>query len=371
MFLGRLRRGGVFPRSFHGDLLLLLFNRGCLHIQLFIVVVVVVTPAVAATHFALVLLPPALPSSRLMSTLLLAVATLSSTGSTRALEVGRRGLVGLAAASTQQQVATTSLTLNDGCRFPVVSFGLQIYDNERARRYTLTALEAGYRNFFASVLAGNQQGFGRAVRESGIDRSEIFVCGSVLSQRANGFDEARRLTRRGCDENLAALGLVPDQIMLDYPAKDADSIRGQWRALEDMRSRGQVASLAVSNFSPAQLDVIKDAFATAPAVNQLRLGVGYKPGLTRRLLRDHESRGVLVQAWSPLRSVGPRSSTLCAEIGRKYAKSPQQVALKWILRQGATFTTQSTRKDHFLENIDLFDFDLTEDEVRQLSLVES
>ncbi|MEM9511682.1 MAG: aldo/keto reductase, partial [Cyanobacteria bacterium P01_E01_bin.48] len=97
---------------------------------------------------------------------------------------------------------------------------------------TLTALECGYRNFFASVLAGNQRGFAKAVKQSGIDRKDIFVCGSVLSNRAQGYEAALRSTRRGCDENLEALGDGLDMIMLDYPGPDRDSVRGQWAGLE-------------------------------------------------------------------------------------------------------------------------------------------
>ena len=110
------------------------------------------------------------------------------------------------------------LKLNDGTAFPAVSFGLQVYDDNAAYKYTMLALECGYRNFFASVLAGNQRGFGKAVRASGIPRSDLYVCGSVLSNRARGFDAAYAASKRGCDENLAALDVGPlDNIMLDYP----------------------------------------------------------------------------------------------------------------------------------------------------------
>jgi hypothetical protein len=92
----------------------------------------------------------------------------------------------------------------EGISFPLVSFGLQIYDDETAYKLTLTALEVGYRNFFASVLARNQRGFARAVRDSRIPRDELFICGSVVSNRASGFDDAKKVTTRGWQENMNA-----------------------------------------------------------------------------------------------------------------------------------------------------------------------
>ena len=111
--------------------------------------------------------------------------------------------------------------LNTGAAFPTASFGLQVYDDSTAQRLTSLALEVGYRNFFASVLAGNQRGFARAIKESGIPREEIFICGSVLSNRAQGTDAARKLSARGCRENMEA-----------FAAGGADGGR------EELRSRG-------------------------------------------------------------------------------------------------------------------------------------
>ena len=123
-------------------------------------------------------------------------------------------------------------TLNDGALFPVASFGLQVYSDEKAATLTQLALDCGYKNFFASVLAGNQRGFARGVARSGIAREDIYVCGSVLSNSARGFDNAYNLTRRGIQENERALGADSiDMLMLDYPGPTCESIRGQWRAL--------------------------------------------------------------------------------------------------------------------------------------------
>tara|TARA_B100000513_G_scaffold186420_1_gene108144 strand:+ start:300 stop:1016 length:717 start_codon:yes stop_codon:yes gene_type:complete len=150
--------------------------------------------------------------------------------------------------------------LSDGSSFPLASFGLQVYDDATAEKLTTLALQEGYRNFFASVLAGNQRGFARAVKASGIPRAELFICGSVVSNRAQGYDAALKATQRGCQANLEAFAAGDikylDMIMLDYPGGDCDSIRGQWAAFEEMVAAGTARTLAVSNFSPAQLDCV-------------------------------------------------------------------------------------------------------------------
>lgn len=264
-------------------------------------------------------------------------------------------------------------TLSDGTKFPLASFGLQIYSDDTAYKLTLTALELGYRNFFASVLAGNQRGFAKAVKDSGIDRKDLFICGSVVSNRVQGFESAKKETTKGWKRNMEAFGLGDidylDQIMLDYPGPDCASIQGQWASFEEMQKQGLTKTLSVSNFSPAQLDCVLDKCTVKPVVNQLPYSVGYHPG---NVVDENNKRGILVQAWAPLGgSLGGRFSSsmkgACAQIGKKYNKSFAQVALRWILQTGASFTTQSKKKEHFAEDLDIFDFELTTDEMKLLS----
>ena len=148
-------------------------------------------------------------------------------------------------------------------------------------------------------------------------------------------------------------------------------------AASSAAKRGETKSLAVSNFSPAQLDVVLAAAkagagaAARPTVNQLRLAPGeYGRAQTTRLLAENAKRGVLVQAWSPLRkalSGGARDA--CEAIGRKYGKSAAQVGLRFIADSGAAFTTQTKTKAHFAEDIDIFDFSLTPEEVATLARI--
>ena len=259
-------------------------------------------------------------------------------------------------------------------------FRSQIYDDDTAYKLTLIALEVGYRNFFASVLAGNQRGFAKAIRDSQIPRDELFICGSVVSNRVQGFDNAKRSTTSGWNKNMDAFSVgnidYLDQIMLDYPGPDNESIRGQWSSFIDMMEQKYTKTLAVSNFSLQQLQTIVNRDDPTirkynPVVNQLPFSVAYHPG---SVIADNANCGVLVQAWAPLGgSLGGRFDALkmatCQKIGSAYNKSASQVALRWIIQKGGSICTQTKKKEHFIEDLNIFDFTLSPADMAVLDLL--
>jgi len=258
-------------------------------------------------------------------------------------------------------------------QFPLASFGLQVYDDETAYKRMLFALEAGFRNFFVSVLTNNQKGFAEAIRDSGIPRDKLYLCGSVLSNEAQGKAKALTTTLKGCEDSLNAVAFAGidylDMVMLDYPGPDAESIIGQWEAFQRFQQDGMVTDLAVSNFRLEQLDTIllnKDT-CSFPCVNQIPYSISNHP---KGILVDHAARGVLVQSWSPLSTTLPKYGTKLASIGSKYKKSAAQVGLRWIVQNGASFCTQSKSLEHFKDDLNVFDFKLTESEMNQISLLE-
>lgn len=291
----------------------------------------------------------------------------------------RAPVLGLAAAAglqlAPQDVAAaeeTSLVLNDGLVFAKASFGPQIWSDNKCRGLTKSAIKVGFRNFFSSVLARNQRGFAQGVQDTGIARSELFICGSVDTNGISGFDRAYRETKRGCDDNLKAFAVggidSVDMIMLDYPAADCEAIKGQWKAFEEMKAAGKTKSLAVSNFNLRQLDcLLEDKSLTPPTVNQLRFNAGaYDAETTKAIIEEHKKRNIVVQAWSPL-GAQSRKKFQAKEIGKNYNKSASQVLLRWIVQQGATFTTQSSNEDHLAEDVEIFDFALTDEEMAKLT----
>ena len=294
------------------------------------------------------------------------------------------GAAAMPAATAAASVAAassypSSVTLSNGAIFPLASFGLQIYDDATAEKLTLLAIEAGFRNFFASVLARNQAGFARAIKRCGVPREELFICGSVVSNRAVDEDTAYSFTQLGCRENMEAFGTGGithlDMIMLDYPGPSDACIRGQWRAFEEMQSAGLVRSLAVSNFRPAQLDVVcATKKAARPVVNQLPLCVGYHDS---GVIAANARRGVHVQAWSPLGNGrltrlsrdAADAKELCSEIGRRHGKTGFQVALRWLTQAGASFTVEASSAEHFRDDVSLFDFELSVEEMAALERI--
>lgn len=260
-----------------------------------------------------------------------------------------------------------SVKLNNGQWFPSVSFGLWVWPDNAATQFTLTALEVGYRNFFASVLAFNQRGFAAAVKQSNVSRSELYICGSVNDASCGSYGRCYEQTLESGMQNLLDLELdYLDMIMLDYPANSGcEGIRGQWAAFEVMLRSGSTKAIAVSNFDSAQLGCItSNASATPPAVNQMPFSAGQ--GGSAVIETNLQHGGVVVQAYSPLRRGALASNELCKSIGAKHGKTAAQAALRWIIQSGATFTTSSTNPAHLQEDLDVFDWALTDEEMTVL-----
>jgi diketogulonate reductase-like aldo/keto reductase len=259
----------------------------------------------------------------------------------------------------------TSIRLNNGLAFPAVSFGLQVYDNPTASKLTTVALKAGIRNFFASVLAQNQKGFGQAIAATDVPRQDIFICGSANTASCSGFDDCYAQTKAACVQNLQSMKLAYlDMIMLDYPGSDCPSIQGQWKAFEEMYHNHTTKSIAVSNFSPQQLKCLPSN-STTPALNQLPYSIGHGSDTS---VADNKALGdIVVQAYSPLGSGSILLDPDCVRIGKEHNKSSAQVALRWIIQRNATFTTSASSSEHFQQDLDIFDFELTAEDMKTLN----
>lgn len=257
----------------------------------------------------------------------------------------------------------TYVTLNNGLKMPAVSFGLQVVDDDTAKTQVTQAIGVGVRNIFASVLANCQNGVGDGIKASGIKREELFICGTVNDGQCSSGDDCYTQTKAACAQNLQDLSLdYVDMIMLDYPASDCDSIKGQWKAFQEMLDAKKTKSIAVSNFSPDQLDCLKGL--TTPTLNQMPYSVGHG---SDSVIADNTKRNVIVQAYSPLGSGSLTGDADCAKIGKQYNKSAAQVALKWILQHNATFSTNLGDSVQYMkEDIDLFDFTLSAADMKTL-----
>ncbi|PZD97883.1 aldo/keto reductase [Paenibacillus sambharensis] len=247
--------------------------------------------------------------------------------------------------------------LNNGVHMPWLGLGVfQSKEGQEVVDAVTTAVKQGYRLIDTAAVYGNEEGVGRAIRECGTDRSELFVTTKVWNSN-QGYDS----TLRAFEESRSKLGLeVIDLYLVHWPV--AGKYKETYRALEKLYKDGAVRAIGVSNF---QVHHLKDLLADCeikPAVNQ----VEYHPLLTQREVKAYcDEHNIQLQAWSPLMQ-GNLDVTLLNEIGGKYGKSPAQIVLRWDLQTGVTTIPKSVKAERIASNADIFDFELTADEVRQI-----
>jgi len=263
-------------------------------------------------------------------------------------------------------VGIPMVKLNNGVEMPVLAFAAEVWEPNVCKSATSMALEAGFRFIWSSTLVGDacQKAQKEAIEESKISRDELFIAGTVNDPKCSSMKDCYLQTKQGAEKQFALLGQKQlDMLMLDYPAdENCDSIRGQWKAFEEIYTAKRVRSIAVSNFNLKQLQCLKNS--TVPVVNQMRFAVGHGHD---PVVQQDEGLGIHVQAYSPLAKGQLAKDPLCSKIGQVHGKSAVQVALKWILQRGVAVATQSTSLDHLKSDLDLFDFDLTDDEMKQLN----
>ncbi|MGW0120465.1 aldo/keto reductase [Streptomyces sp. NPDC003327] len=256
-----------------------------------------------------------------------------------------------------------TVKLNNGVEIPQLGFGVfQVPDDETAAAVT-AALDAGYRSIDTAAIYGNETGVGRALAASGLPREELFVT-TKLWNADQGYDA----TLRAFDASLGKLGLDHvDLYLVHWPAPARDLYRDSWRALERLADEGRIRAAGVSNFQPGHLARLREGSALTPAVNQVEL----HPGLQQAELRAlHAEHGIATEAWSPLAQGAVLGDPVIAGLAARYGKSPAQVVLRWHLQLGNVVIPKSVTPARIRENIDVFDFALTDAEMTALAALD-
>ncbi|MCM3504790.1 aldo/keto reductase [Curtobacterium sp. ODYSSEY 48 V2] len=262
------------------------------------------------------------------------------------------------------QVGAPTIELNDGHRFPELGLGTYGLNGDEGAAAVGAAITSGYRLLDTALNYGNEDAVGRAVRESEVDR-EALVVTSKLPGRHHGYDEAHR----SIDETLGNLGLDRvDLYLIHWPNPSVGKFVDTWKALVDLRDSGKVRSIGVSNFTPEHLKAIIDATGVAPAVNQVELHPYFPQAELRKV---HTEYGIVTESWSPL----AKQSELLTEqpvldAAAAHGVTPGQVVLRWHVQLGAVPVPKSGDADRQRENLDVFGFALTDDEVRAISGLE-
>jgi len=245
------------------------------------------------------------------------------------------------------------LTLNDGSTIPQLGFGVFQIPPADTEAATATALGIGYRHIDTAEMYGNEQGVGRAVAASGLDRSEVFI----TSKLNNGFhrpDDARR----AFDRTLAALGSgYVDLFLIHWPLPtlyDGDFV-STWQVMTEFQRDGRARSIGVSNFQPHHLDRLRDETDVVPAVNQVEI----HPYLTQDPLRKYDAdHGIATEAWSPIAQGLVLHDPVIASVATAVGRTPAQVVLRWHIQRGDIVFPKSVTASRVRENFAIFDFEL-------------
>lgn len=258
----------------------------------------------------------------------------------------------------------TGITLNDGNKIPAVGFGVFLIPADGPTYdAVLTALKAGYRHIDTAAAYFNEADVGRAVRDSGIPREEIFIT-SKLWLQDYGYEAAKK----GLETSLEKLGMdYVDLYLLHQPYGDVASA---WKALEEAKAAGKIRSIGVSNMTPKIWKEFVPQFETVPAVNQVECHPFFQQRELRELLAGDD---VKIEAYQPL---GHGDASLLAHpaitrLAEKYGKNAGQVILRFEVQDGLIVLPKSTNPERIAGNLDIFDFALTEDEMDALRALDT
>jgi 2,5-diketo-D-gluconate reductase A len=253
-----------------------------------------------------------------------------------------------------------TVTLNNGVEIPQLGFGVfQVPDAETTAAVS-AALEAGYRSIDTAAIYGNEAGVGRALADCGIARDDLFVT-TKLWNADQGYDA----TLKAFDTSLDKLGLDHvDLYLIHWPTPARDLYRESWKAIEKLVTDGRIRAAGVSNFQPAHLERLIAGSDLVPAVNQVEL----HPGLQQRELRAAHARlGIVTEAWSPLAQGAVLEDEAITTIAARHGKSAARVVLRWHLQLGNVVIPKSVTPARIRENLDVFDFTLTDDEMTAIA----
>ena len=260
--------------------------------------------------------------------------------------------------------------MNNGLTIPAIGFGTYLSkDGEEVYQAVLSALEAGYRHIDTAAYYGNEGSIGRAIKDSGIPREELFIT-TKLWNDAHGYEEAKAALQDSLDRlQLDYLDLYlihwpnPVQLRDRWQAANADS----WRAMEEMVEAGLIRTIGVSNFLVHHMKELLKTAKIIPSVNQLRLA----PGVYQTEIIDYcKDKGIVLEAWSPLGRGELFSHPTMLDLAEKYGKTVAQIALAWSWAQGFLPLPKSVTPSRIRENLDSQDILLSEEDITAITAIE-
>ncbi|WP_041454599.1 aldo/keto reductase [Anaerolinea thermophila] len=256
------------------------------------------------------------------------------------------------------------VTLNNGVEIPILGFGVfQITDPVECERAVRDAIEVGYRHIDTAASYRNEEAVGRAIKQCGVPREELFITTKLWIQR-NGYEGAKR----AFENSLRRLQLdYVDLYLIHQPYGD---VYGEWRAMEELYRQGKIRAIGVSNFYPDRImDLIMNN-EVVPAVNQIEVNPFHQQIETQKFLLEN---GVQVEAWAPF-AEGRNNifqNELLVSLAAKHNKTVAQVILRWLVQRGIIALAKTIRKERMLENFNVFDFELSEEDMTAIATLDT
>lgn len=261
-------------------------------------------------------------------------------------------------------------TMNNGLEIPVIGFGTwQMPEGEDTQKIVEHAIESGYRHIDTAKIYGNEESVGRAIKASDVDREDLFIT-TKLWNDAHGYEEAKI----AIDDSLSKLDLeYIDLYLIHWPNpkalrdnwKEANS--QAWKAMEEALEEGKVKTIGVSNFMIHHMDALLETAEVKPAVNQIFLNPS---DLQQELVEYCKDKDILLEAYSPLGSGRIFEIEELNEIADKYGKTVAQVVLRWQLQKGFLPLPKTATMERVVENADVFDFELSSEDVEKIDSFE-
>lgn len=251
-----------------------------------------------------------------------------------------------------------NITLNNGVKMPILGFGTLYLNDDVGERCVAEAISLGYRLIDTATIYGNEASVGAGIKKSGINRKKLFVT-SKLWVDDSGYDKAKKAFQVSLDK----LGLeYLDLYLIHRPRGD---VEGSWKAMEELYNEGKIRAIGVSNFESDHLEELMSYARIKPAVNQIESHVFFQQDKAHEVLEQY---GIQMEAWSPLAQGrnGHFTNKTLEAIGKKYDKSNAQVSLRWHYQRGVVAIPRSSQKAHMAENLDIFDFELDESDLKKI-----
>ncbi|NMF57953.1 aldo/keto reductase [Pseudanabaena yagii] len=256
------------------------------------------------------------------------------------------------------------VVLNNGLEMPILGFGVfQMNDLEECERSVSDAIEVGYRLIDTAASYGNEEAVGKAIQKSGVARNEIFITTKLWIQDA-GYESTKRAFQRSLDK------LKLDYLDLYLIHQPYGDIYGAWRAMQELYREGRIKAIGVSNFYPDRLIDLIVHNEVVPAVNQIETHPFHQQIETQKFLKENN---VQIESWGPF-AEGKNNifhNDVLLTIAKKYGKNVAQVILRWLMQRDVVAIPKSVRKERMSENFNIFDFELSTDDMDAVATLDS